>query len=910
MAGTGGRQWQAVGVLGAVLALGVGVAVLAPSGDDAGSPPTTSPASPTTVDATAAQDTGGTTGSADSVDTDGGRPGREPVGDVLDPDAAAAAGRVAGGGLSPSAPRAAPSGRLRLWATQDASRNGGTWLAVQRSDEPPAAALQDAAAVTVDGVAEPALVLVEPDGVVSLVIPAADGSTLRLTAYGIAPDDLAELAGALSTSTPAGEGTILSAQPYGNFGPMRLLMDRPSTGQGLTQDYLTEGIAATAFYRDAAGRIVSVTTSPRDGELEGILAPFALRDVSGNGASGRLVTTGDVGLGDHPTLGAQHVATFWQDGWTVRLASSRDDVDLIGLARATVVGDDEMWQAVQARGRGFVDGRGIRYTTAGSGTFADGAAWTLSLAAGPPWASFFVAEGDGTGTFAELYLDRAPCAAITTREATTVACVRPTADVAVSLEIGQAVLAPFEPTDAGWSIAVARTDQLGPLPILEIAEGREPVTLGRTGGDPAGWDQWAAIDPSWPGAPRDATAGSWLVDGGVPGLTAVGTSSGQRAEPIGTLVLLGTPGASRTSGTWVAIATAVDTGEVPIGEDAIRVLIDLGDDTSVAGMLQTSPDGVSTLQWTMVDGRAAVMVARGLTQQRLLALAASVRNDGRPGSGTPSPLLELAPTADDGTPLAELARVPVVGTSLADLALGELWDPTTYVDVDGRVAFVVGASRASLAADVVAGFLLAPLGADDAAIDMAPVAAQASTRPLVGAAPGWEGVPVVRWRVGDDVVTVVALAPLDSVIPALGASVRAATEDERVALLTAAGDVPLLPSDTTVLGRGVTDGGSDWTVQLMDTTGLVGIARTDAAAWRTLEPSAERPIRVLRTLTETIVVALLPEAGDATALEVTIEGQGPKLLPLVPSASGLTTWVGAAYVVDAADEATLHVTLV
>ena len=901
-----GRRWQAVGVLGGVLALGIVAVLVSPSGDDASRPATTA----TTTPASSPTDTD----SASPTDaTDGDAAGRAPVGYVLDPDVAAAASLVPVGGLSPSTPRADPPGRLRIWATLEATRTSGTWVAVQRADDPAPTAWQDAASIPLAGAGRPALVLAEPDGVVSVSVPTPEGRTLRITAFGIGPTDLTELAGRLRTSAAADEAGILSSQPYGSFGPLRLLLDRPSTGRGLGEDLLTEGVAATAFYRDPAGRIVSVTTSPRDREREGILSPFALRWADTDGSRGRLLTTGEVGLTDHPALGAQRVATFTENGTTVRLASTRDDVDLAALAASATPGDDAMWRAVQARGRGFVDGRGVTYSTAGSGTFADGGAWTLSLADGPLWGSFFVAEGDGTGTFAELYLDQAPCAAITTFGRTTVACARPTVgagDPATSLRVGQTVPVPFTPTATGWSIAVARSTEDGPLPIVEVAEGREPVTLGRTSGDRTGWNQWASLESSWTEPdPASAQTASWVVDGGLPGATAIGTSTGQAAEPVGELVVLGTPRATRTTGTWLAVATTTMTQESPVGEDAIRVRFDGPGGSSTAGILETATDGVVTLTWTMRDGQTAVIVARGIATDRLLTIAASVRGS-RPDGGAGAPLLGLPPTADDGTPLVELARVPV--TSATDLVLGTVGasGATLYLDAQGRLDLILGVRTASLAEDVVAALLLPPPDPADPPVDVEAIAPQASAPPLVGTMPGLENWRVVRWRVGDEVVTALSPAPLADVLPALRRGLCPATVEEHAALMAAAAasaDAVLAP---TLLGDGVTGAGDPWRAELYGAERMISLTAGSTSAGVGLEPSVDRPIRVLRSTDHTFVVALLPEPGAATALEVTIDGEEPVLVPLVPSATGLTTWVGAAYVIDAADEATLHVALV
>ncbi len=908
----GGPRWRrrrrVLTAVGVVAAVGVGAALVAPNGDEAAVPTVTSfPTSGTT---------GGTTTTAPAGPSATG----SAVGYVLDPAVAAAAGFVPVGGLSPSTPPPEPAGRMRLWATQGASRTSGTWLAIQWSDEPAPAAAQDAARVAVGGGSDSggtagvdALVVVEPDGVVSLTEPTPAGGSVMLTSYGIGPTDLVGLAATLRSTAPAREAGVLSAQPYGGAGPLRLLLDRPSTARGLGDDLLTVGLEATAFYRDDAGRIVSVTTSPLDRERESVLAPFVLRGLGADGTRARIVAHGDVGLSDHPALGALHVVTFTEHTRTVRVSSTRADVDLVGLAGAAVVGDEDAWDDVQARGGGFVDGRGIPYVSAGTGTFADGASWTLSLASGPLWGSFFVAEGDGTGTVAELYLDRSPCASVTTRSATTVACVRPTTDIETQLLVGEAVESvPFEATGSGWSIAVVRVAEIGPLSLVETGDGRS-VTLGRTGGDADGWARWATFDP----IAEDQSGGAdavddtgWVVDGGIPGLAPIGLTTGQGAEPAGTLAIWGTPDATRATGTWVAIATARGEFGPAAAEDAVRVRMEDPDGNEIRALLQTSPDGVSSLRWTTVDGGAATAVARGIDLDRLFALAAGLQIGDDPTTGLATPLLAVAPTADDGTPLAELSRQPTSGLApgYLGLDLGTRW--TVFVDDVGAFQAEIAVDEVSAVDDVAARLLLGPSPAADPPVDLAAVRATLGAGVLIGTIPGEPAMRVLRARLGDTVVTIVSRLPLTTVEAALG-GLRPATADEWSDLL-AAGSAWLssVSVEPSTIGGGFTGDGSQWSSAMQDMLGIVSAQDTSGAWSLALEPSTDQPIHIVRTIDRTFVVAVLPAPGAATALQVTTGGAAPVLVPLSPSASGLSSWVGAAYAVDAADEATIRVELV
>jgi hypothetical protein len=925
--GTPRRRRRLVTAVGAIAAIGVGAALVAPNGDGATRPTVTSLGPSGASGGTAAA--GGPTTAADAGE-DRSSPA---IGYLIDPDAAAAAGLVPVGGLSPSRPAADPPGRLRLWATQGASRTSGTWLAVQRVDETAPAAMQDAARVAIGDT--DALVVVEPDGVVSLTVSTTDGGTAVLTAYGIAPTDLVDLAAELRATTAEGEAGVLSSRPAGAFGPLRLLLDRPSTGHGLAEDLLRSGLGATAFYRDVAGRIVSVTTAPHDTERDGVLAPFVLRGLGTDGSRDRIMSRGAVGLADHPALGAQHVVVFTDGRSTVRLSSTRSDVDLVALAAATEAGDDAQWRAVQSRGRGFVDGRGVGYTSAGTGTFTDGASWTFSFAQGPSWASFFVAEGDGTGTVAELYLDRAPCASVTTRSATTVACVRPTTGTATSLRVGTGGAAvAFEPVGGGWSIAVARVDERGPLPLAEVTDGRPGVMLGRTGGDVDGWSAWAALDPSAGDGPDDAADRTgWVPAQGIPGLTPLAAPAGPAPEPIGTLEIWGTSDASRTTGTWLAIATAAGGAAPPAAEAGIRVRIDVDRGGPIAAILQTAPDGVHSLSWSAIGGGAVTMVARGITPDRMLILAAGVRVDGRPASGLPTPLLATAPSADDGIALAELAHVPVTTLAAGYLGLLDSAAWTWFIDERAMVQVRLGVEPASPANDLAARLLTGPVDPRDPVIDET-TRATLGPHVVIGSIHGEPAWRVLRMRIGDDVVTVLSRLPLATIAASLG-ELRRATAAEWTDLQAALATWrSTAATETRAIGESTdgastdgastdgastdgastdgasTDGGGRWSVHLLDVIGLTVVEDASGAWGLTLAPSSDDPIHVVRTVERTFVVALLPEAGAASALQVTIEGEEPLLVPLSASVTSASTWVGAAYAVAAADEATIRVELV
>lgn len=887
---TSRRRRRITAGFGTLAAIGVVAAMVSPNDDGATSLP--SPATAAVPSSTSPDDTDPAT-----------------AGYLIDPEVATAAGFTPLGGLSPRDPSDELAGRLRLWITPGATRTTGTWVAVQRSPEP-LDALQDAARVTVGDTV--GLLVVEPDGIATLATSSADGGSLVLTSRGFVSSDLRALAAELRTVAPEDEaGTIAAHRAAGNRQLLGLVIDRDSIGMGLTPDVLTTGVTSSAFYRDEAGRFVSITTSALDPERDGVLAPFVLRDLRFTARGERELASGAVGLPDHPLLGELHVISWTEDGVTVRVASTRSDVDLAALAAGARAGSDDEWRAVQARARGFVGGRNTQYAPAAAGELDDGSTWTVDIADGPSWANLFVSGTDGTAATAELYLDRTPCASITSATATVVACVRPATDADEQLHVGDdGIGTPFAPTGTGWSVAVARVTAVGPLSLVLTTAGAAPTTLGRVGGDAASWAAWddAAIPPDGRVPTATATPTGYVVDGGIAGTSALGGVHTGPDSPIGTLAIWATPGASRDSGTWFAAAVTASAGPAPVALDATRVRFETDDgEPAETALLSTASDGVVTLQWSPDAGGQAIVVASGIAIDRVIDLAAGVHVDDLT-SGPAVPLLDAAPTTDAGEPLGEVARVPVATIAAGYLAIGggEQW--TGYASPDGRQQLMIGVRDAPIVEDTAIRLLLGPLGADDASIQREVHVGGLDV--LSGSIDGQPELRVVRWRDGDRVITVLSRLPVAQIVDDLRGA-HPATDDEWSALLNAALDwTGSVENQSTTIGAGVTARGAFWSVNLTDRFGSAQLRGGDTLAAAPLEPDPTRPVRVYRSVDTTFVLAVLPEPGDVAGLSVTIGDSTPQIVPLTASTSGLTSWAGAAYAFDATSEGDISIALV
>ena len=347
------------------------------------------------------------------------------------------------------------------------------------------------------------------------------------------------------------------------------------------------------------------------------------------------------------------------------------------------------------------------------------------------------------------------------------------------------------------------------------------------------------------------------------------------------------PGATRSTGRWLAIAVADPSRRFrSMVGDAIRVDLD-----GRAAVLGTSADGVFTLSVTTSDGSRLEMTGSGFAIDELARIAETVqvRTSGidygyLTGSGGP---LELFPQ-----PISALASV---FDNLAAAAFGRVEASVSYVDrYRLKYVAVLVAPRPQQAATLTE-FLLPPWPAAIAqGIERTTVVRSADgTERLVtlGSLPAQGINAIAQWTENDRVITVLGtdVTPLE--LFALAADTRSAGADEwrDLAIRSSNGqlhvDVTPMAASTSV-GAGTLADGATWQAEARP--GWLEVYGDDFGGQVILDAGPEPALRTYSTGEATFVVATSAwPAGVERSLRVQlstiVDGVAVPLEPVVVS---------------------------
>jgi hypothetical protein len=323
------------------------------------------------------------------------------------------------------------------------------------------------------------------------------------------------------------------------------------------------------------------------------------------------------------------------------------------------------------------------------------------------------------------------------------------------------------------------------------------------------------------------------------------------------------PGASRTSGTWIAV-------QLTRGNDRLSSVggrrVDLGE--KGIGLLSRSPDEVATLRFLVSPSIAATITGGGWTDEQLIELAAGMGHVGFQPVFANAILDELELVGSVRTNMPTLAEMFAIGDERAGL--------TYRRRGDDRFIRISVTPKDPLIESLVS-FVLAedpdfPFSGPATTITL-------NGRRLVGGLlPDLEDVRMVRWTEGDEgdeeVVTITSnldLADLlDEVVPTVEGATTAAWGD---AMLESRGFGPTqLRLDEA--GSGQLASGADWRVDI-DAFGDFAILSAKSRQATVMLNPADAPLHVFSTLGATVVLALVPSA----------EGAGLTLRVVTPAAT-------------------------
>lgn len=268
-----------------------------------------------------------------------------------------------------------------------------------------------------------------------------------------------------------------------------------------------------------------------------------------------------------------------------------------------------------------------------------------------------------------------------------------------------------------------------------------------------------------PGPAASASNRGYVVDEVPTGFSAAGAFVRAAPDAGGWLQVWAAPGASRTSGDWIALAT--------IGRGVSgRFVLDGGQPTTIAGQPATSAtatDGIEQLSVQLIDGGRVTIAGHGSPADDLAAVATEmVIANGSIGFDSASALLDsgLELIASRPSPYGTLGSSAQVGTS---------WT-STYQSADlGRRILL--SSRASTPNDLeVAQFILTAdttSDANDRVIDVDGREVAVSTET------GFDGktTSTLQWHDGANTITLSGTADLQELVATVE-QIRPATDDE------------------------------------------------------------------------------------------------------------------------------------
>jgi hypothetical protein len=267
-------------------------------------------------------------------------------------------------------PGAPPRAWLEVWATKDATRTRGTWLAAQLVHDTPHITAAGAARVSLVG-DDVGLMRRTRDGVVVLTFSVSPDVLATVSARGVLDDDLFAIAEAMTS-------TGLRPELHGTLPPgLEPVFADTVAGGDLDEAFVYGNASARVRYEGSAGRWVEVVASAPSAE-RAVLERFVLASVFD-----RAEVVGVPGLvdGRAPGLGDDVRIVRWEeDGAEVAILGNLTEIELLGLSRGVQEASSKVWQDEVLAATAPVASR-LPPDEAGRGVLANGEGWQLDLSA-------------------------------------------------------------------------------------------------------------------------------------------------------------------------------------------------------------------------------------------------------------------------------------------------------------------------------------------------------------------------------------------------------------------------------------------------------------------------------------------------------------------------------------------------
>jgi len=375
------------------------------------------------------------------------------------------------------------------------------------------------------------------------------------------------------------------------------------------------------------------------------------------------------------------------------------------------------------------------------------------------------------------------------------------------------------------------------------------------------------------------------------GMVAAGAfDQGPERVPTAHLDIWATPGADRTTGTWVAVATtAYADGRSDLVADA--TVVDVG---GVPALVTQDRDDVTVLTWRPEPGVRIAISSHGVALDHLLALAPTIALvDGETRYSA-----QL--TTNEGVPLEHVLDEATATGDITAQVVQHADRIAAYEDTSGATSLVIGTRTVRDSDPTISRFLLAT-AQTSAGTAVAREVTVNGISVAVGSLPLSPRANIVQWRDGDDWITVIGTVPIDRLIRALRTG-RMATDEEWDALIDLALDPDMTdesPAFVTI-GNGSV-GGIGWGAALSEEAGYLVLRSEEFYYSDNVAPDPAQPIRLYRSIAATYVVALVDDPSLTSLVVHTADGTTVDA-ELVPVPDG--QWLGAAIAVEGGGEIT------
>ncbi len=489
------RWGTAMAVLAVVGLVAVGVVAASPWDDTAAPSPTTVPTPSTTPRTTSPATEPPQTTTAGTLP-----PGvtDAPTGYLLDA-ADVPAGYELNWAERPS--RRVPSDRpgyIRLWATPNATRAQGAWLALEvvRADRSGWRMLPMGSAARVavgDAVGTTA---VDEDGVVSLQWPLDDTHDGRFTAHDWTVDQLVGLA--LTTSLDDATQPVFADPSF--LDGYQAVIAGPGLGWGLATELLDRS-RATVHWIGPDGTFLSVITLTADPGYDKSLYDFVLAPISGEPFTGPKTfwAVGDLTLTVGRLDGLDGTTVKWTVGdATVLLTADLPVTDLVDLATKVHIGTADEWRTLQREARDAATDQGaaedwMMGPPIASGATDAGLTWDVSVST--DGSNVSVQLGSATGGIWRWYValdqTQTQIQLATTPDAVYAVAVLSSGSGATTFDVAGPWGERSEPfitiTDGATQllVAVLEITEFGPFTVSALDANGQVVTSATVGAPPA-----------------------------------------------------------------------------------------------------------------------------------------------------------------------------------------------------------------------------------------------------------------------------------------------------------------------------------------------------------------------------------------------------------------------------------------